>query len=347
MKVDYFVVGLGLAGVAFCEELRQANKSFLVFDNNSQQASMVAAGMYNPVILKRFTEVWMAKEQLAIAKPYYKELERLLNVKLDYTIKLYRRFASIEEQNLWFNASDKPNLEPYLSTKLVSNSNPHIDAPFNLGEVYHAGRVDTTALISNYKSYLKNHSQLVSDGFQHDLLQLDGEKLQYQNHEAKHMVFCEGFGLKHNPYFNHLPLNGTKGEVLTVNVPNLKIDYALKSGVFIMPNTTEDYYVGATYNRFDKTNTPTDNGKTELITKLNTFLKASLEVTSHKAGVRPTVNDRRPLVGTHLKYKNLHVLNGLGSRGVMISPYAAKQLFNHIENKQPLNSEITINRFRV
>ncbi|MFC5194747.1 NAD(P)/FAD-dependent oxidoreductase [Bizionia hallyeonensis] len=347
MKVDYFIVGLGLAGVAFCEQLRKANKSLLVFDNNSQQASLVAAGMYNPVILKRFTEVWMAKEQLALAQPYYKELERLLNVKLDYKLKLYRRFASIEEQNIWFTASDKPNLEPYLSTTLVPNKSPQIDAPYNLGEVFEAGRVDTTVLISNYRTYLKSHSQIVTDGFQYEALQIEAETLQYKNHEANHIVFCEGFGLKQNPFFNYLPVNGTKGEVLTINVPGLKIDYAIKSSVFIMPNSDEDYYVGATYSRFDKTNNPTEDGKAELSSKLKTFLKAPFEVVSHKAGVRPTVNDRRPLVGTHASHKNLHVLNGLGSRGVMISPYAAKQLFNFIENKQPLNPEIAIGRYTI
>lgn len=345
MKVDYFVVGLGLAGIAFCEQLRKANKSFLVFDNNSQQSSKVAAGMYNPVILKRFTEVWMADEQLELASPYYKELERLLNVKLDYKLKLYRRFASIEEQNTWFTASDKPKLEPYLSTKLVANTHPYIDAPFNLGEVYEAGRVDTSTLISNYKTYLDSHSQLITDGFNYDDLQIDTNNLHYQNNEAEHIVFCEGFGLKHNPFFNNLPLGGTKGEVLTIKVTDLKIDYALKSSVFIMPNGDDSYYVGATYNRFDKTNSPTEAGKTELLSKLKTFLNAPSELVNHKAGIRPTVNDRRPLVGTHREFKNLHVLNGLGSRGVMISPYAAQQLFNYIEKKQALNPEITINRF--
>ncbi len=346
MKVDYFIVGLGLAGVAFCEQLRKANKTFLVFDNASQQSSLVAAGMYNPVILKRFTEVWMADEQLDLAIPYYKELEQLLDVKLDYTLKLYRRFASIEEQNTWFTATDKPKLEPYMSTTLVPNTNSQIDAPFNLGEVYHAGRVDTVALISNYKAYLESQSQILSEGFQYNGLQIESETLHYANHEAKHIVFCEGFGLKQNPFFNHLPLDGNKGEVLTLKVPDLKIDYVVKSSVFIMPNTTDEYYVGATYNRFDKTNLPTEKGKDELISKLKTFLKAPFSEVNHKAGVRPTVKDRRPLVGTHTEYKNIHILNGLGSRGVMISPYASKQLFNYIENKQPLNPEIAIERFK-
>jgi len=49
MKVDYIVVGCGLAGIAFCEQLLANNKSFVVFDDDSQKSSTVAGGLYNPV----------------------------------------------------------------------------------------------------------------------------------------------------------------------------------------------------------------------------------------------------------------------------------------------------------
>ena len=64
MKVDYIVVGLGLAGLAFVEELISNKKSFVVFEDNSQTSSLVAGGVYNPVVLKRFTPVWNAKKSI-------------------------------------------------------------------------------------------------------------------------------------------------------------------------------------------------------------------------------------------------------------------------------------------
>ncbi|MGY0393350.1 NAD(P)/FAD-dependent oxidoreductase [Bizionia sp. KMM 8389] len=347
MKVDYFIVGLGLAGVAFCEQLRQANKTFLVFDDSSQQASVVAAGMYNPVILKRFTAVWMADEQLELAISQYQNIEKRLGVILDHKLKIYRRFNSIEEQNTWFEASDNPKLEHYLSTNIIPNTNTFIDAPHGLGEVQNAGRIDTHMLISMYKEELLATNQLVTNSFDYHALEITNDYLQYDSYQASQIVFCEGFGLHKNPYFNYLPLNGTKGEVLTIKAPDLKIDYAVKSGVFIMPESEDHYYVGATYNWKDKTNLPTVEAKEELLAKLKTFISCSFEVVRHDAGIRPTVNNRRPLVGTHFNYKNMHVLNGLGTRGVMIAPYAAKELFNFIETAQPMNPEISIDRFKV
>ena len=66
--------------------------------------------MYNPVILKRFTEVWKAQAQLDIALPNYAKIETELGIEVDHQHHIYRRFSSIEEQNLWFTASDKPSL---------------------------------------------------------------------------------------------------------------------------------------------------------------------------------------------------------------------------------------------
>ena len=41
----------------------------------------------------------------------------------------------------------------------------------------------------------------------------------------------------------------------------------------------------------------------------------------------------------------MYVLNGLGSRGVMIGPYVAQQLYDFIENESELDPEIDLRRF--
>ncbi|WP_339625374.1 FAD-binding oxidoreductase [uncultured Winogradskyella sp.] len=343
--VDYIIVGCGLASIAFCEHLRANHKSFVVFDDASQKSSIVAAGLYNPVVLKRFSEVWKAKEQLALALPVYAKIEKELDIKIDYKLRILRRFTSIEEQNKWFTASDKPSLEPFLSTTLVKNTNSYIDADFQFGEVHHAGRLDTEILIINYKEFLKQNNWLEQTTFKHSDMQLDSNSVTYNNYKASHVIFAEGFGVKHNPFFNSIPLNGSKGEILTVKAPELKIDYAIKSSVFVIPLGDDLYNVGSTYNNDDKSNTPTDKAKEELLTKVKTFIKCDFKVIKHVAGVRPTTKDRRPLVGRHTAHKNLYVLNGLGTRGVMIAPYVADKLFRFIENYETLDTDIDVNRF--
>jgi flavin-dependent dehydrogenase len=293
-QVDYFIVGCGLAGIAFCEQLRIAQKSFVVFDDQSQQSSVVAAGLYNPVILKRFTEVWKAKEQLALALPFYKKLEQEFNIKLDYQLPVYRRFASVEEQNEWFTASDKPRLQAFLSTQLIKNTNPSISAPFGFGEVKHTGRVDTASLLIHYKIYLKEQHQYFNETFDYDELIVRDSEICYKNSTANHIIFAEGFGMIHNPYFKELPLNVAKGEVLTIKAPDLNIDFVLKSSIFVIPLGDDLYSIGATYNWKDKTNAISEEAKDELVNKLKQVIQCDFEVVNQVAGIRPTVKDRRP-----------------------------------------------------
>ena len=138
---------------------------------------------------------------------------------------------------------------------------------------------------------------------------------------------------------------GTKGELIVINAPDLDTEYVIKSGVFLAPLSNNNYLVGATYEWIDKSNNPSEKGRLDLIEKLDKFINCDYTIVKQLAGIRPTVKDRRPLVGTHKEHALIHLLNGLGTRGVMIGPYVAKQLFNQIENQIPVDSEIDINRF--
>lgn len=343
--VDVLVIGSGLAGMSFCEVLEENNRTFLVIADDSQQASQVAGGLYNPVILKRFTLAWNATEQLKAVPPFYTRLERKLKLKLHHRIPVLRRFASIEEQNLWFEAMDTTQLQPYLSPNIQTHSNAALNAPFGYGEVLHTGRVDTKGMLTAYSTYLMERERLVRESFDFDALKIRDTHFEYKSISAKHIVFTTGYGLKQNPYFNYLPLTGTKGELLTIKAPELKEEVVIKSSVFLIPLGADRYTVGATYKWKDKTNVPTLEARTELLEKLETFLNCDYEVVAHVAGIRPTVTDRRPLVGKHPEHAGMHVLNGMGSRGVMIAPYAAALLYGNMYQNSALPKEMDIARF--
>lgn len=343
--LDYIIVGSGLAGIAFAETLLQNGKSFVVFDNHSQNSTKIAGGLYNPVILKRFSQVWNADSQLEIAHKYYAIIGQKLAIQLDYKIPIYRKFFSVEEQNNWFLASDKPNLSPYLSTQIINKKYNGIDSPFGYGQVLETGYVDTVTLLQQYHQYLRDNNWLNENLFDYSDLKNHGTHIQYQDVKSKHIVFAEGFGMHSNPYFNYLPLDGTKGELFIIKAPKLDLDVIINTSVFVLPLGNNLYKVGATYNWDDKTSIPTKEGKQELIERIKELLTCDFEIIEHLAGVRPTVKDRRPLLGTHPDYKNIHILNGLGTRGVMLGPPMALDLFNYIENNQPLDKAIDIKRY--
>ncbi|MFD0964294.1 NAD(P)/FAD-dependent oxidoreductase [Pseudofulvibacter geojedonensis] len=344
--LDYIIVGFGLAGMSFAEQLRKQNKSFIIIDKGYETSSIVAGGMYNPVILKRFTLSWKAKEQLDYAIPFYKEVELLLGNRFLKPFSVRRLFNSIDDQNNWIVASDKPNLSEFMNPCFIDNKNEYIDAHHKYGEVLYAGRLLVANLLKDYQQYLTGSDQYLLEDFNFNELSHFEDHISYKSLKAKSIIFAEGFGLKNNPYFNRLPLVGNKGETLVIHSPNLKLNHIVKSGVFLIPLGDDNYFVGATYNRNDKDWKTTEVGKEELLLKLSSIIKCNYQVVSQDAGIRPTVGDRRPLLGRHPKYSNYYVLNGMGTRGVMVAPLMSKHLYEFIENDSLLDEEININRFK-
>lgn len=343
--VDTIVVGLGLAGIAMCEELRAQSEFFVVFNDGSQTASKTAGGLMNPVILKRFNLAWKANEHLPFAKEFYEHLQRYLGVDFFNDFTLLRKFATIEEQNRWFQAADKPKLAPFLWPGVHANKNANITAPLGFGEVLQACHVHTGVMLQHYERDLRVKGQLRESTFEYDALVLEKDHVVYQGLKAKRIIFTDGFGLKKNPLFNYLPLEGSKGEYLIIRCEDLQETSVIKSSLFLIPMGNDLYKVGANYNRWDKTNVPTLEAKTLLEAQLRRMINCSYTIIDHVAGVRPTVQDRRPLVGQHPDHPQVGLLNGLGSHGITIGPWAAKQLYAAMTGTRHLPPEIDIERY--
>ena len=345
-KVDYLVVGFGLAGMAFCDQLQQHNKSFHVISQKTAAASRVAAGLINPVILKRYTMPWKAEEQFDLALSYFKRLSKKLDVEAVHAVPVYKLFSSVEDQNNWFEASDKPVLNRFIKPQLLKDNPDEVKTPYQMGEVLETVKIDIPVLLDAYSAVLLKGGQLEESEFNYDEIALvDEDEVRYKTFSAQRIVFAEGFRVTDNPFFNRLPLVGNKGEYLIIKAPNLKLDQALKSTFFVIPLGNDLYKVGATFNWKDKNNIPTEAAREELINYLSKILDCDYEIIDQQAGVRPTTGDRRPLLGVHPHHRQLVLLNGLGTRGTMMSPYLAQVLYKHLEHGIALENDVSLLRF--
>ena len=63
--LDTIIVGFGIAGLNYADQLRKQNKDFCVIAPKDKSASHVAAGIINPTVLKRYNPVWNSEEFLA------------------------------------------------------------------------------------------------------------------------------------------------------------------------------------------------------------------------------------------------------------------------------------------
>jgi glycine oxidase len=344
MKVDTIIVGFGIAGLNYAEQLRRHKKSFIVIDPEEESASHLAAGIVNPTVLKRFNPVWKSKDFLEYSLPFYSELEANVQIQIIHPLPIYRILNNIQEQNDWGEAASRKSLEKYLNKQLISGDKyPELRSPFAFGEVMQSARVDTKRLLSNYIKKVIPH-QFLTEKFDHKAL-IPGALIEYKDIKALQIVFCEGYhGIK-NPYFKYLPLIGAKGEILIINCDQLTEEVIFKGPIFLSPMGDKTFWVGATFERKDKTTQVSEEGKAWLLSKLKQFLKLPFEILEHKAQIRATVVDRRPLLGRHPKYDNVCLLNGVGTRGVLMSPLLSYWLFQHIENSEKLPPEADIKRF--
>lgn len=342
-KVDYIVVGLGIAGIAFCEQLRRNKKRFVVYTDARKGATANSGGILNPTNLKYFTAVHRSSEFYPSAVSFYREFAG--NSKSFFTHKpIYRIFSETYELNNWLVATDKKRTKEFLSSELIKNHNPAVNAPLGFGEVTTAWQIDVKRLLKNYSENLRANNELIVEEFHYQNLEIKNDTVVYKEFSADKIVFCDGISALQNPLFPGNKLRGNMGEYVIVKAPELKLDKILKGPHYIIPIGEDHYKVGATFNPGMLLAGSTADGIEEILGKLRTMINCDFEIVDQTTGVRPVAADRKPLVGSLTHVTHCGFLNGLGSRGFLMAPMLGEMLFNHLEKNSPVSSEFDINR---
>ncbi|HET8838306.1 MAG TPA: FAD-dependent oxidoreductase [Flavobacteriaceae bacterium] len=342
---DYLIVGFGLGGMHFANYLLEENKKFVVFDDQSQKASKVAGGLCNPIALNKFSLIPNGDRNLQLAVQTYKSLEQKLGIEMFSDMPIHQKFDSEEQRNKWFSASQKTELKSFLNPKLIP-FHAQIKSKYEFGEVMQSYLVRLPELMHSFKEYLQRKKCYSPLRFDHLALKIEKDCVIYKNFRARNIIFCEGFGLKQNPFFNYLPLAGNKGEYIIIHSTGLKLKKTIKSSYFLIPLGNDCYKFGATYDREFRHSKPTEMAKNKLTTALENLIDCPYTLLDHIAGIRPTTSDHSAFVGPHPKFSNVYVCNGFGSRGILTAPGIVQQLIDFIQNKKPLSSEIDVARFQ-
>lgn len=347
-KKELLIVGGGIAGHSLAHLARKRGVDFSMYDQPQEnRSSRIAAGLFNPIVLKRTNLAWKAHETLDFAVPFYKEIEQHCNASFFYQKPLIRIYADHEEANNWEVKSSQPNYERFLNPSPQLQVPIEIDAPFGVGEVREAGYMDMTSFFNSSDQMLQDINVLTIERFEYNDLKNNASGWHYRGEEFQHVVFCEGVGVLNNPYFNHVPVQPNKGELLTISDESSTVGtaYIYSKSMFLIPLGNGRFRAGSTYQRkFDHLE-PDPKKKEEILNKMSQLYKRKIDVVGHDWGLRPTVNDRRPLMGAHDTLDGLYIFNGLGSRGVLMAPYLANQLLELIFNHKPLLEELDVKRY--
>lgn len=339
-NVDYIIVGNGYAGYFFAHQLIMAKKSFVLFSGSKKGASKVSAGVINPLVLKKFTTFWLADEQIKFLHKTLEEIEEYTGKNHLINEPIHRILHDKVEQKLWSGKVETDELRPFLNPNFVRLNT--IKNPFGTGMVKKSARLNVAAFFADLENYLVENGNFVQEDFDFDYL----KDHSYHDFNFKNIVFCEGMMVRNNPFFSDIQVIPNKGHHLKVKL-SVKLNHqlTLKKKHFLFPLDDEFHYYGGTYDPNEREDEIDDFKTEELITGLKEIYPHNFEVVEVNYGFRPTVKDRRPILGHHPEHENYYIFNGLGARGILNGCYFSRELFEHIENGRKLMPDADIKRF--
>ena len=149
------------------------------------------------------------------------------------------------------------------------------------------------------------------------------------------------WGIKVNP--NH-------GEVLTLKPGRWTQPFTLNVNKWLLPQPDGRARLGATYAWNIEDDRTLPGTAPDLLKAFDAVLHSKLnesDVDAHRAGLRPASPDRRPFVGRlSARYPWYSILNGLGTRGVLVGPRAADDLVRQLLTDVPPRDLTHPARFR-
>ena len=340
---DYLIIGQGLAGSCLAMELVGRGKSVFVIDAlDPNSGSRVAAGMFNPVTSKVRQPTWMASELFPHMDGFYRRMADLLKTDFYHPLPMYRPFPAASDQTGWKEAAN-----PFVAAiRPPHHHRTFVRDPFGGIELDGSGYCDTILYITAVRNWLLDRGMLAEDHV--DPAEFtDAGWLERYGVTSRVMIYCEGVGVTRNPLFNWLPIRPLKGEVIEVEA-GLPSDVLFNRGAWLVPKSqalnSQTFRAGSTYDHHIAPGN-TEAGMTAIRARLESLLAVPFRQTGASWGLRPTVPDRRPVIGAHPERPQFWCFNGLGTKGVTLAPWFAAHLADVLESGVPILSEANISRF--
>jgi glycine/D-amino acid oxidase-like deaminating enzyme len=348
-KIHVLIVGQGLAGTILAWKLMRRGQAVVVVDNRHRTAaSRTAAGLINPVTGMRLVKTMRVEECLPCAKESYQALERLLNRELWFEIPMLRLIRNPKEQQAWDKRCGDPAYKPFLRESLEEEQcPPGVVAPAGGFVQRYTGYMDTCALMDGFRDHLRERNGYREEEFDCRDLSISEEGVSWREITADRVIFCEGYQGMHNPWFQWLPFQPAKGEILALEIEQELPHYIINAGRWLMPRGGRNYRLGATYDREQLDEEPTVSGRETLLAALGELFTdpPRVGVAAHQAGVRPNTLDKQPFIGGHPRQPRMGIFNGFGSKGSLLMPWYAERFVEHLLDGLPLPEESDIGRY--
>ncbi|EIC29119.1 MULTISPECIES: NAD(P)/FAD-dependent oxidoreductase [Methylomicrobium] len=343
-RIDFLIVGFGLAGGLLAWELMRRGGSVLVVDRGDLNASQVAAGLINPLTGRRFVKTEEVDRLLPAAKDFYQVIAEAFGRSFFIEKPMRRVFCSSVEAVHCRKRLQDDAYRPYLGN-IYSSTASGEGYPGYL-EQKQTGYLLIRPLLARLQEFLQSRQAYLQAALDYREIRLDAEP-GWRDFSIRKVIFCEGFHMRDNPWFSWLPLQPAKGEILTLEHHLAIPDRMLNDGHWLIPIGDRRVRIGATFDHGNVDTHVTSAARMELAEageRLFAGLRNAGPI-AHEAGVRPCTMDRRPFVGSHPRYSYLSIFNGFGTKGSLSIPWHCRRFADYLLTGEALPERCDIRRY--
>ena len=199
MQIDYLIIGQGISGTWLSYYLSKEGASFLVIDDNNQNApSRLAAGIINPVTGRRHVEVWMADEILPFARNAYTELGNELKITF-ISQKDIIDFFPTPQMRLSFQQRVEEKGGYVTLDESAGDLRQWFNYEFGYGQISPVCTAHLETLLPAWRNKLQLENRLLEETFISDDLHIEKKSIRYKDIAAKKIIFCDGISSVNTP----------------------------------------------------------------------------------------------------------------------------------------------------
>ncbi|MEM9235484.1 MAG: FAD-dependent oxidoreductase [Verrucomicrobiota bacterium] len=309
------IVGQGLAGCCLSWQLGWKHKGFRAFDDGLPWASSrVAGGLVNPVTGRNFEPSWRIAEFLPESIRFFERVEAELGRKFWHPLPVLRLVGEKD----WSKVASK--LEQEKVAIWVDRVDESLDD-------WRAG------------VWLQGGGRLDVKGF----CDATAERFRGQDPDGEvgESVNCGGAtDLIAGKLGEH---RCAKGEILTIRWSGKGDRIVVGGGGWLVPLGGGLFKAGSTYEWDQLDGGPTLAGRIRVEEMLERLGVQDFEVVAHEAGVRPIVRRSKPLIGRTPAGEV--VFNGLGSKGSLYAPGAARRLAEWLTEGKEIDETLDVGKW--
>lgn len=348
MKTQNLIIGQGLAGTLLYHHLTKRGAHCVIIDDDHRtSSSTMCAGFVNPISGRRLIISDQFEKYYQEAERTYRDMERALREHFFEPKEIVRFYDSFSEQKNWAERKDLTGGSSHVKTFHPAGMYRRwFHDPY--GSLIIKGYVcHTQRLISAFRQQT-GPEHIVPEIYDPALLKVSPAGVEYRGIQAKRVIFCEGFRVSQNTYFNRLPWKHAKGEIMVLEhtAPPLP-DKIFNFGKWVFPVADNTVRTGTTFYWRTLDTEPSEEARNEILARLETRVTFPFTIKHHYAGVRPVLLDLSPVIGMLRREPRVGIFNGLGAKGVLRGPYAARQFAEHLTDGHTIDHSLNISRFNI